>query len=200
MLYLEANNLLKRFLLITLLVCLVITIGLTVKNKFLSALDSQFLASEPEISQAENQTVVLGAETKIDEPEFESKLYNLINGYRKENHLSTLKVAKQLQLSAKNKLADMIKNKYWQHTDEQQIGPWYFFTQAEYQFALAGENLAFSATSPWQVFTDWQQSPAHNEQLLTPDYKDFGLAIDCQTYQSYYQTGCLVVLHLGKLK
>lgn len=196
----EIGNLFKRFMTTASLISLLLAVGLTFKNKLLTALDLKFIPEETESTQNLNQKTVLGAESKIDEADFIIKLYNLINGYRKENHLSNLKITKTLEQSAEDKLYDMIENKYWQHLDQEQVGPWYFFTKAEYHFALAGENLAFSASSPWQVFADWQNSSAHNEQLLMQQYEDVGLAIDCQTYQSYYQTGCLVVLHLGKLK
>jgi len=173
---------------------------LFLKNEVTTQINQKFITKESIQENPVKNTQVLGAKTKVDKTQFALKLYNLINGYRKENNLGNLKISPLLERSATEKLQDMITNQYWQHYNKDQLGPWYFFTKAEYNFALAGENMAFSATSPWQVFTDWQNSASHNQQLLTSEYKDMGLSIDCESYSEYYQTGCLVVLHLGKLK
>lgn len=194
----EKNKIIKRFLVTTTLASLVLGFGFNYKNQLLARWQAQFDQKNQE-NVVENSSV-LGVQSQIDEQDFVLKLYNLLAAYRKNQKLQPLVVSKRLEQSSTSKLQDMIDKKYWQHYDQDSVGPWYFFNQAGYYFTKAGENLAFAASSPWQVFTDWKNSPAHNEQLLTPEYQDMGLAIDCRTFADYYQGGCLVVLHLGSLK
>ena len=134
------------------------------------------------------------------ERNFQSKLYNLINAYRKERNLSPLLVSPQLELSAKLKLNDMVTNNYWQHQDNSNRPPWQFFAQAGYNYTKAGENLGFNQKSAFAVFDAWTKSKKHNEQLLTPEYEHMGLAVDCSLLKKADpNAGCIVVLHLGRL-
>ncbi len=96
------------------------------------------------------------------------------------------------------KILDMQQNKYWAHKDLKGRDSWYMLEQVGYQFEHAGENLAFGYTSPWRVFEEWQKSPEHDAQMLTPDYEHMGLGIDCDNYKNGVQESCVVVLHLGR--
>ncbi len=138
-------------------------------------------------------------DTTTKEQNFQLKLYNLINAYRKERNLSPLLVFPQLELSAKLKLNDMITNNYWQHQDNSNRPPWQFFAQANYSYTKAGENLGFNQKSAFSVFDAWTKSKKHNEQLLNPIYEHMGLAVDCKLLKKTDpNAGCIVVLHLGK--
>lgn len=125
------------------------------------------------------------------------KLYLLINAHRKDHDLTPLATNPLLETSAQLKISDMVKNKYYRHEDVQNIQSWYLLKQVGYTYQSAGENLSFSYNTPWQVFNAWLESPAHNEQLLTPEYRDMGLAIDCETLAKHASGGCMVVLHVG---
>lgn len=125
------------------------------------------------------------------------KLYLLINAYRKEQHRSPLLPHPSLEASAQLKLQDMIAKKYYRHQDATNTPSWYLFKKAHYDYTSAGENLSFGLQSPWQVFDGWKASAQHNEQLLSPNYRDMGVAADCTTFAQYPDGGCLVVLHLG---
>lgn len=124
-------------------------------------------------------------------------LYNLINSYRKDNNLNKLFVNKLLEDSAGRKLKDMIDKNYFRHADSNNNESWYLFNAAGYNYKFAGENLSSGHNTPWQVFTAWQRSDVHNEQLLKQEYLDMGIAVDCEVYKIKYQPACIVVLHLG---
>lgn len=164
------------------------------------------------ISQSNEAPIVLGEQT-LNQPQIattpapstpvsvlleKSALYSLINAHRKEQNLSTLRTHTALELSAKKKLEEMRATKYWQHENQDGVINWEIFEQSGYHYALAGENLSFANNSPWDVFSSWVDSPTHNQQLLTPDYEDMGIAIDCESYQEAGQQKCAVVLHLGR--
>lgn len=180
---------------------------------------------EPEITQVPEPTIttnpsppstqVLGAQTTESAPDqelsatgftspaeadFRDKLYNLILAYRREQSVSLLTRSQLLEQSAHLKLADMIENNYYRHEDQTNVQSWYLLEQVGYPYQTAGENLAFGATSAWQVFSDWQQSPTHNTQLLNPNYENMGLAVDCHTFAPQTANACMVVLHLAQQK
>jgi uncharacterized protein YkwD len=136
----------------------------------------------------------------LTEPiEFSSdKLYALINGYRRDHKLTALKAHQALQQSALLKLNDMKENHYWTHKDPQGRESWYLLEQLGYHYEKAGENLSFGYVTEWKVFDEWTKSPAHNAQLLEPDYEHMGLAVDCESYAQNTKKTCIVVLHLGK--
>jgi uncharacterized protein YkwD len=135
---------------------------------------------------------------KTQQSEFDVQvLYNLINSYRKENGLTKLFINIQLEDSAKRKLDDMITKDYFRHADTTNNESWYLFQAAGYQYKSAGENLSTGHNTPWQVFSAWQNSEQHNQQLLKPEYLDMGLAVNCQVYEVRYKPSCIVVLHLG---
>jgi len=152
--------------------------------------------------QLDESQPVLGATTTTKKPNDSipdaEKLYGLINGYRREQNLSPLTAHTALEQSARLKLNDMLEKKYWRHGDTDNYPPWRFFTQAGYQYSTAGENLAFGVATTWQTFTRWQESQAHNEQLLEPTYEHMGIAVECDFYEAYAGKTCLVVLHLGR--
>jgi len=150
---------------------------------------------------------VLGESTEESEPTptpspaiqiDHAKIYSLINAYRIEQSLSPLQVHSSLEQSAARKLQDMIKSKYWQHQDQDGDNNWSFFEQSGYHYQYAGENLSFGNNSAWDIFDAWVKSPKHNAQLLSKEYEDMGLVIDCQTYQEAGTPDCIAVLHLGK--
>jgi uncharacterized protein YkwD len=134
------------------------------------------------------------AEINIDT----SRIYSLINAHRKEHNQSSLRIHAALELSAQRKMEDMRANKYWQHENRDGVITWELFEQSGYHYSAAGENLSFGNNSAWAVFDGWVNSDQHNRQMLSPEYEDMGLAVDCENYQEAGQKKCAVVLHLGK--
>ena len=118
-------------------------------------------------------------------------LYRLINAYRIENKLTKLKIQPALELSAKNKVADMIEHNYFGHEDKKNTPSWYLLHQAGYEYSIAGENLSSGHETPWQVFEAWLESDQHREQLLIEGYADMGAGVECE------KQSCIIVLHLG---
>lgn len=132
------------------------------------------------------------------DPEVQAEaLYGFINAHRLEHGLSKLRVSPLLERSAELKLQTMVAEKYWRHENTQNEPPWQYLKIVGYNYINAGENLAFGSTSTWEVFTMWLESPSHNAELLFPDYREMGIAVDCDAYDAYATDSCLVVLHLG---
>jgi uncharacterized protein YkwD len=178
---------------------------LATKSSIQEQLDRSITQFFSENTDASNSTSnpVLGTTVTEDEandvvPNISvNQLYLLINAHRKDYRLSSLVTHPALEKSAQKKIDDMVENNYYRHQDVENIESWYLFKQVGYHFSHAGENLSFNNNTPWQVFDSWVNSPAHNEQLLGPVYRDMGAAVDCETFLEYDGGGCIVVLHLG---
>ena len=104
-------------------------------------------------------------------------LVNLINQERTAKNLSSLEINTKLNQAASLKAQNMIENNYFDHTSPSGISPWYWFSQAGYNFVWAGENLAMHFTDTDAVFDAWMASPGHRDNILSPNFKDIGVAV-----------------------
>jgi len=104
-------------------------------------------------------------------------LVNLINQARTAQNLSALNVSSKLNEAAGLKAQDMITNNYFDHTSPSGVSPWYWFSQAGYSFVWAGENLALHFTDTNAVFDAWMASPGHRDNILSPNFREIGMAI-----------------------
>lgn len=139
----------------------------------------------------------------INPDQFKTELYRFINTWRQENKLSPLKTDIRLEQSAQEKISIMQAAGKFDHVDNYNNPNWEIIQKAGYNYALAGENLAFNAASAWQTLTGWRESASHSAQLLNAKYQDMGLALDCTNSASASETNqprCIVVLHLAKPK
>lgn len=152
----------------------------------------------PTLTPQPTVTTILGVMATPQESFSLDKLYSLINANRRENHLSILKIHPLLEKSARDKLTDMSNRQYWTHQDPEGRPSWYLIETAGYHFEQAGENISTGHITPWQVFSGWKASPAHDKELSEPAYEHMGAAVDCSTYKTAGEASCVVVLHLGK--
>ena len=104
-------------------------------------------------------------------------LVNLINQARTSQNLSPLAVDQKLNEAANLKAQDMIANNYFDHTSPAGISPWYWFSQAGYSYVWAGENLALHFTDTNAVFDAWMASQGHRDNILSPNFKEIGVAV-----------------------
>ncbi len=81
----------------------------------------------------------------------------------------------------------MVDKNYFDHVSPAGVTPWYWFRQAGYKYAFAGENLAMDFWESQSVFDAWMQSPTHRANILNPNYTEMGLAVtagDIQNHQA----------------
>ncbi len=105
------------------------------------------------------------------------KIITLTNKLRIENQLNILKENVLLDEAAYRKTNDMITYQYFSHTapDGRNISDW--LKAVNYDYTLAGENLAISFLTAEDVMNAWENSPLHRENLLEPKYEDIGVGI-----------------------
>lgn len=104
-------------------------------------------------------------------------LLNETNNRRVENGLSPLNLNEKLSKAAQDKAHNMFEHNYWAHTAPDGSTPWVFILGENYEYTIAGENLAKNFDNSTGVVDAWMRSPSHRENLLKSDYSDIGFAI-----------------------
>ncbi|HJX59050.1 MAG TPA: CAP domain-containing protein [Patescibacteria group bacterium] len=105
------------------------------------------------------------------------EIIRLTNEKRVQNGLAPLSLNSTLSQAAQAKGADMLNKDYWAHVAPDGTQPWKFFTDFGYRYRYAGENLARDFTNPASAVDAWMASPSHKENLLSPKYKEIGVAV-----------------------
>lgn len=124
-----------------------------------------------------------------------AKLLLLTNQERQENGLPPLVLNQKLLDAANKKGDDMLLKNYWAHNSPDGKTPWVFIREAGYNYIYAGENLAKGFSSSDEIVNAWMQSAKHRENVLSPNYKDVGFAI--QSGKLNGETTILVVEEFG---
>lgn len=106
-----------------------------------------------------------------------SEVIRLTNAKRAENGLPPVTENESLDAAARAKGADMLAKGYWAHVAPDGTEPWDFFRGVKYKYRYAGENLARDFSSASGAVEGWMASPSHRENMLSPKYKDIGVAV-----------------------
>ncbi|HOK35422.1 MAG TPA: CAP domain-containing protein [Candidatus Pacearchaeota archaeon] len=104
-------------------------------------------------------------------------LLDLANKERQNLNLNSLKEDPKLDEAAYLKAQDMLENDYFAHTSPSGISPWYWFEVVGYDYQYAGENLAIDFLDSEELHTAWINSPSHRANILSPNFKDIGIAV-----------------------
>lgn len=99
------------------------------------------------------------------------------NAQRSAHGVGTLSSNGLLASAAQAKANDMVNRNYWSHVTPDGQQPWVFITNAGYQYASAGENLAYGFMSSSDTVTGWMNSPSHRANLLSATYTEVGFGI-----------------------
>lgn len=110
-------------------------------------------------------------------------LVDLANEDRLKNQVATLTVNPLLVKAAQAKANHMAENGYFSHNSPDGKTPWYWFAQAGYKYASAGENLAINFTDSYDVNTAWMNSPGHRANILNGKFTEIGIATAEGMYQ-----------------
>lgn len=105
------------------------------------------------------------------------EVVKLTNERRKSMGLSALEVNRSLSEAALAKGTHMLEKDYWAHVAPDGTEPWNFFKSFNYKYKYAGENLARDFTNAGSAVEAWMNSPTHRENILSPKYKEIGIAV-----------------------
>lgn len=127
-----------------------------------------FIASNPSLNGS-----VLGVEAGVTS----QQLLDNTNNERQKNSRTPLQYSEMLSAAAFMKAQDMFKQQYWAHTAPDGATPWQWFSEAGYNYAYAGENLAKNFQTASAAVTAWMGSPTHRENILNEHYSEVGFAV-----------------------
>lgn len=103
-------------------------------------------------------------------------IVNIVNRERQTRGITPLATNNQLQTAARNKSTDMIVRNYFNHYAHG-VTPWQFIRNQNYEYSIAGENLAMGFSSAESVVNAWMNSPSHRANILNPEFQDIGVGI-----------------------
>lgn len=124
----------------------------------------------------------------VDITSWNNCLASRINEDRIAYGVAPIRVDSQLSLAAKLKAEDMVRNGYFAHTSPQGLTPWHWFTQVEYRYDYAGENLALGFSTANGTHYAFMRSPSHRANILNKKYCDIGI------YTTYTLEGKVLVV------
>jgi uncharacterized protein YkwD len=122
----------------------------------------------------------------------ESAFVVLINNYRLQSGLTALQLSPLLTTASKWMSTNMANNNYFSHTDSLGRDP--FTRMAFFGYDISGycgENIAAGSATAADTFTQWQNSPAHNANMLDANYVTLGVgraSNPSSTYDWYWTT------------
>ena len=116
---------------------------------------------------------VLGSATNITL----ASLLSETNKVRVAEGDQPLVLNQQLVEAANLKAKDMFEQQYWAHVAPDGTTPWQWFSEVDYRYAVAGENLAKNFTNSGSVVSAWLDSPTHRDNVLKNEYTEVGFAI-----------------------
>lgn len=112
-----------------------------------------------------------------------SNIINLTNKTRQKNQVATLTVNSLLNRAAQSKADNMLREQYFAHVSPSNLTPWHWFKRAGYAYRYAGENLAIDYVESEDVMAAWLASPSHRTNLLSPKFRDLGVAVVSGKFQ-----------------
>ena len=121
----------------------------------------------------------------------EQAFLKLINDYRSANGLGTLQASAALTNSSKWMSNDMASKGYFSHTDSTGRDAFTRMRNFGYTYnTWLGENIAAGYSDAVSTFNQWKNSPAHNENMLNPNFNVLGIGrvANLSAYYRYYWT------------
>ena len=110
----------------------------------------------------------------------QQQILALVNQHRRKAGCEALTVDRRLVDAANGHAADMARRGYFDHESPGGDRAGSRVTEAGYRWSRFGENIAKGQDSPYEVMTDWMESPSHRENILDCrlDQMGVGLALD----------------------
>lgn len=102
-------------------------------------------------------------------------IITLANEQRVNNGLVPLQANEELIKLAQIRADDMRLQNYFDHVDPNGHGLGYFLKQIDYDYLIAGENLAINFYNNERLIDAWMNSETHRRNIMNPIFQDIGL-------------------------
>ena len=132
-------------------------------------------------STTQQQTAAAGARPQAAMGDYENTVAALINDYRTSNGLNAIAYEPTLTYVAKLRSADLMDRNYFSHYTPEGTNVFDLFRANGIAFSIGGENLAQAMPaaigSPEAFLGAWQNSAAHNANMLRVGYNYIGVGM-----------------------
>ena len=108
----------------------------------------------------------------------EQQVLDLTNAERVKANLQPLKMHPVLQMTARQKSADMAANKYFDHASPTYGSAFDQMKANGIVYRMAAENIAWGQLSAEEVMESWMNSFGHRDSILTADFTYIGIGYD----------------------
>ena len=112
-------------------------------------------------------------------------IVDLTNKEREDLSLGDLRRNATLDMAAQLKAQHMAAGQYFAHYSPDGISPWHWFSEANYRYIHAGENLAIHFTDSDEVVDAWMNSPTHRANIVNGNYTEIGVGTARGTYEGF---------------
>ncbi len=103
---------------------------------------------------------------------------DLVNTVREAEGLHPLVLEPILSSVAADFACEMVEDDFFAHQNPAtSVTPGERLTAAGYIYYVMGENLAAGQPTAEQVVADWLDSPAHRANILSPEWREVGIAV-----------------------
>ena len=115
-------------------------------------------------------------------------LLTLINSERAKIGSPALVVDPQLSISSRNKLDNMVLQKYYGH-NQIDGSSWSVYAQNQGVKASISEDINVNALSSETLWSSYKNSPSHYQSLTNPSFTRVGVATQCTNFILEKSTG-----------
>lgn len=126
------------------------------------------------------------------------KIVAMTNEIRISLGINKLSVSNKLTDAAANKARDMLVNQYFAHTSPSGHALNYWLEGVNYNYDVAGENLAMGFNDASQVVNAWSKSKTHYSNMIDPNFNEIGVAMISGSFHDHDTT--FVAQHFGSPK
>lgn len=123
-----------------------------------------------------------GSRVAAPVPELRSEIHvasliDAMNDARRAHGLPELRIDERLGRAAADRAGEMLARGFFAHVTPEGRDPFVPVLERGYDFTAAGENLANGFESARLVVRAWLDSPGHRDNILSPEFRDVGVAI-----------------------
>lgn len=127
---------------------------------------------------------VLDVSNNILLTENENQFLELINQYRLENGLGSLKIDEKILNVARLKCQDMVKNNYFSHVSDQYGSLYELLTNCGIKYSFASENIV-KADDIETAVKLLVNSKQHEENIVNSQYNATGISVEKNNFGKY---------------
>lgn len=142
----------------------------------------------PSAPAGDNSSLLAKCEKPATSQELVFGVLALVNEARMAEGVEPLTMDETLSAVADEFACEMLELDFFGHENPfTKVGPGERLNAAGYIFFAMGENLGVGQPTAMEVFNDWMASPLHRANILSPEWRETGIAVRTGgTYQWYW--------------